>query len=246
MMNIIRLITFLVFVLISTFANAQSKDLSSVKKHITELLNGRIIIYEVNVEKDQLGNSLGSPKEVLVLDDRIELKFKRQNATVRLSDLLDYSIKGSEYGYVPLGNFSFYMGNKATELASDLNFMQHQLIEKQFGSQLALFEPLAAQYRALKVKPAILEEQRKFIVQANFLNQQKMYGKAIEVYKKAIELDQIAYPGAYSNLALLSAQIKKFNAAIYYMKKYLMLEPAASDARSAQDKIYEWEVQIGK
>jgi len=245
-MNITRFITFLVVVLFSIIANAQSKDLGSVKKHITELLNGRIVIYEVNVEKNTLGNSLGSPKEVLVLDDRIELKFKHQNATVHLSDLLDYSIKGSEYGYVPLGNFSFYMGNKATDLASDLNFMQHQLIEKQFGSQLALFEPVAAQYRELKVKPAISEEQRKFIVQANFLNQQKMYGKAIEIYKKAIELDQTAYPAAYSNLALLSAQIQKFNAAIYYMKKYLMLEPEASDARSAQDKIYEWEVQIKK
>jgi len=245
-MNIIKLLTFLVFVLISTFANAQSKDLSSVKKHITELLNGRIIIYEVDVEKNTLGNSLGSPKEVLVLDDRIELKFKRQNATVRLFDLLDYAIKGSEYGYVPLGNFSFYMGNKATELANDLNIMQHQLVEKQFGSQLALFEPVAAQYRTLKVKPSISEEQRKFIVQANFLNQQKMYGKAIEIYNKAIELDQTAYPAAYSNLALLSAQIQKFNAAIYYMKKYLMLSPEALDARSAQDKIYEWEVQIKK
>jgi len=27
------------------------------------------------------------------------------------------------------------------------------------------------------------------------------------------------------------------------MKKYLMLEPEASDARSAQDKIYEWKAQ---
>ena len=245
-MNIMRLITFLVVVLFSTFANAQSKDLSSVKKHITELLNGRIVIFEVNVEKNTLGTSLGAPKEVLVLDDRIELKFKRQNATVRLADLLDYTIKGSDYGYVPLGNFSFYMGNKATELASDLTYMQHLLIEKQFGSQLALFEPIAAQYRALKAKPVISEEQRKFIVQANFLNQQKMYEKAIETYKKALELDQIAYPGAYSNLALLSAQVKKFNAAIFYMKKYLMLEPMASDARSAQDKIYEWETQVAK
>lgn len=245
-MNIMRLITFLVVVLFSSNANAQPKDLNSVKKHITELLNGRIIIYEVNVEKDQLGNSLGSPKEVLVLDDRIELKFRHQNATVRLADLLDYTIKGSESGYVPLGNLSFYMGNKASELANDLNILQHQLIEKQFGTQLSLFEPVAAKYRELKIKPVISEEQRKFIVQANFLNQQKMYGKAIEIYKKAIELDQTAYPSAYSNLALLSAQIKKFNAAIFYMKKYLMLEPTASDARSAQDKIYEWEVQIGK
>ena len=28
------------------------------------------------------------------------------------------------------------------------------------------------------------------------------------------------------------------------MKKYLLLEPDASDARSAQDKIYEWKAQL--
>lgn len=30
------------------------------------------------------------------------------------------------------------------------------------------------------------------------------------------------------------------------MKKYLLLEPEASDARGAQDKIYEWEGIIEK
>jgi len=30
------------------------------------------------------------------------------------------------------------------------------------------------------------------------------------------------------------------------MKKYLLLEPEATDARSAQDKIYEWEAKTGK
>jgi hypothetical protein len=43
---------------------------------------------------------------------------------------------------------------------------------------------------------------------------------------------------------LLSAQIHNFNDAILNMKKYLMLVPDAEDARSAQDKIYEWEDRI--
>lgn len=30
------------------------------------------------------------------------------------------------------------------------------------------------------------------------------------------------------------------------MKQYLLLEPEAKDARSAQDKIYEWELMIQK
>jgi hypothetical protein len=47
---------------------------------------------------------------------------------------------------------------------------------------------------------------------------------------------------------LLSAQVKQYDDAIYHMKKYLLLVPDASDARGAQDKIYEWEAtdsQIG-
>jgi hypothetical protein len=47
-------------------------------------------------------------------------------------------------------------------------------------------------------------------------------------------------------MALLSEQMKWFNSAIFYMKQYLLLVPDAKDARSAQDKIYEWEMQIKK
>ncbi|HEY3389684.1 MAG TPA: hypothetical protein VGK38_08950, partial [Prolixibacteraceae bacterium] len=75
-------------------------------------------------------------------------------------------------------------------------------------------------------------------------NQQKAFEKAIEYYNKAIDLDQTAYPAAYSNIALLSAQLHRYDAAISSMKKYLLLQPDASDARGAQDKIYEWEIML--
>jgi len=125
-------------------------------------------------------------------------------------------------------------------------FMKNHSRKNRYDAQLILFKSIAANYRALKVKPPVSEEQRKLIVQANAFNQQKMYGKAIELYNKAIELDQTAYPAGYSNLALLSAQINNFDGAINYMKKYLLLEPEGTDAGSAQDKIYEWEAQIAK
>jgi len=132
------------------------------------------------------------------------------------------------------------------KLADYLFYFQHQANIKRYDAQLNQFKPIAAKYRELKVKPPVSEEQRKYIVQANSLNQQKMYEKAIELYNQAIELDQTAYPAGYSNLALLSAQINRFDAAIYYMKVYLLLEPEATDARSGQDKIYEWELLTGK
>ena len=107
---------------------------------------------------------------------------------------------------------------------------------------LVKFEPIAAEYAALKVKPPVAEEQRKYIVQANLLNQQKQYQQAIELYVKAIQLDPTAFPAGYYNIALLDAQLGYYDNAIFEMKKYLMLLPDAPDARSAQDKIYEWEI----
>jgi len=45
-------------------------------------------------------------------------------------------------------------------------------------------------------------------------------------------------------MALLCAQGNRFKSAIDYMKKYLLLVPDAPDARSAQDKVYEWEAML--
>jgi len=47
-------------------------------------------------------------------------------------------------------------------------------------------------------------------------------------------------------MALLSAQLGRYRQAIAHMNQYLLLEPEARDARSAQDKIYEWEALLGK
>jgi len=67
----------------------------------------------------------------------------------------------------------------AKKLADYLFYFQYALREKRFSTQFALFEPIAAQYRALKVKPPVSENMREFIVQANLFNQQKNYFKAI-------------------------------------------------------------------
>jgi len=150
----------------------------------------------------------------------------------------------SEYTFQSTDSYKEY--GTLEKLADYLFFFQHQLNIQRYDSLITLFEPIAAKYRELKAKPQISETQREYIVQANSFNQEKNYHKAIELYNKAIEVDQTAYAAGYSNLALLSAQISKFDAAIYYMKKYLLLEPEASDARSAQDKIYEWKAKINK
>jgi len=137
-------------------------------------------------------------------------------------------------------SFFFKYQAAAEKFADNLFFIQ-QTLKKQHDERRVLFESKAAQYRALAIKPPVSEEQRRLIVQANALNQRKDYNGAIDLYLKAVDLDPVSYPGAYFNLALLSAQLQRFNMAIAYMKQYLLLLPEAPDARSAQDKIYEWE-----
>jgi tetratricopeptide (TPR) repeat protein len=186
-----------------------------------------------------------STNRIFVLHDRIDIPF----LPLFFEDLYGFSIS-EENARIDLPNHVTLTFGKeeqidAQKIADDLFFIQ-QNQDRYHEARLALFESRAAQYRTLKVKPPVTEEQRRFIVQANALNQQKKYGKAIDLYKKAIDLDPVSYPGAYFNMALLYAQERRFKQAISCMTRYLRLEPEAKDARSAQDKIYEWEAMLQK
>jgi tetratricopeptide (TPR) repeat protein len=248
-----RLITFLSILFLSFNALAQSipgRKIGDITASIADLMKEKI---EVLDKKNQITDS---PKDIMAIDDKIEFKIKNQNAVINFQEGLDFPIpplfSRKSKMILATENFEFITTSfnsnikRLEELRNNFIFLQNIYRKQRDESQRIAFEQKAAEYRKLQVKPTISEEQRKFIVQANLFNQQKDYVKAIELYTKAIELDQTAYPAGYSNLALLQAQINKFSAAISYMKKYLMLEPEASDARSSQDKIYEWEAMIQK
>jgi len=264
-MKTYRLMTLLTVVFFTISANAQTVR-ESLYHPTLQTYNNDMGIVKRDIAL-QLTHEKHNLKDILVLDDRIEFKIKDQKTIIYFSNILDSTIvvkyrtmwntnnfwTGEPIPNTParhldsevnFGNFVFIFKYSfdCQALADNLFFIQYKLKEKRYSSQLTLFEPIAAQYRVLSVKPPITEEQRKYIVQANSFNEQKMYNKAIDLYLKAIEVDQTAYPAAYSNLALLSVQIDNYEAAIYYMKKYLMFEP--EDARAAQDKIYEWEAQL--
>lgn len=221
-------------------------------QELIDLLKGSNEIVIMNYDDN---NELMSAKfkDLNVLDDRIEIS---PLVNVFYNDLPDYNImveqcKDSDYPYIIYfrGSISFSFQKKdladAQKFADDLFFIR-QTLQKKHDEQLALFESKVAEYRGLTIKPQVPEEQRKYIVQANALGQKKEYVRAISLYLKAVEVNPVSYPGAYFNLALLSAQMNRFNQAISYMKQYLLLEPEAQDARSAQDKIYEWELMIEK
>jgi len=199
-----------------------------------------------------------TPESITVYEEKIEYTDKGLKRVILFSDLLDHPIKSQQYNrgknafYViwiqKLGLFFYLKGSPerqkelSMKLADDLYYIQTQFNKIDYNAQLKLFEPIAAQYRALKVKPPMSEDQRKLIVQANVLNQNHLFEQAIDMYQQAIVLDQTAYPAAYSNLALIAAQVHEYHLAIFYMKEYMMLVPDASDIRGCQDKIYEWEI----
>jgi len=117
------------------------------------------------------------------------------------------------------------------------------IILKDYEKELIDFKVVAEEYRNLKTKPEISEELRRSIVQATSLTKDKKYNDAIQMYLKITEAD-MTYPDAHFNLSLLLAQVEDYEYAIFEMNKYIMLVPNAKDARAAQDKIYEWELNL--
>lgn len=257
-----RWIALLAILLLISKANAQTNVSYSYYPRLPKIgldeMSKTKSIFEARLKEMDYNKLI---KSISIFDDRFEMAFKKSSKTIYFSDQNKVKIfeitdppvppepAKTYYGMLNFEEFAdrFYSDpSELEEFADCFFYFHHRLNVQRYDSLIAVFKPIAAQYCALKVKPQVSEVQRKYIVQANVLNQQKKYEKAIELYNKANETDQTAYPAAYSNLALLSAQLYNFDAAIYYMNKYLLLEPEASEARSAQDKIYEWEILMQK
>lgn len=225
-------------------------DLVKARETVADLLREKIEILD---KKKQLSDS---PIDVKALDDRIEFKIKGESTAIYFNDLAGDPIPSVYFkknkSVLSLINFDLISGGfnnqykRLVELRQNLLVIQKDFKIKKEAADMAAFQQKIKEYRAMTVKPPLTEELRKYIVQANLFSQQKNYSKAIELYRKVIDTDPVAYPAGYSNIALLNAQVNNFGAAITYMKWYLMLEPEASDARSAQDKIYEWEAMLTK
>lgn len=256
----IRLMTLLpVIILFSTFTSCSlpksyvaytpklpTRDMEVVKAKMAKLFNDNL---RAGVIVNNLDSKVSfSAKEIVVLDDKIEFNRKDQKVVLNYSELIDRSISVDQSNITIDKHFKITLGivYQSHQIAENLFSVKRYFFNKRLAKNLAAFEPIAAAYAALKVKPPISEEQRKFIVQANALREQKKYSEAISLYVEAIKLDNTAYPAGYYNIALLDAQLGFYDNAIYEMKKYLLLMPDATDARSAQDKIYEWELMASK
>jgi hypothetical protein len=202
---------------------------------------------------DKANNVQGIPKQVKVFDDRIEITAGNQKSTLGFKDLYICGIttfdgfpKVFEAGYIEFKLVEKNNYRQLEDLKNNLNFIRNQFeIQAKtsvLNDRLNAFKPLAAKYRAMETAPTMSENQRKLIVQANVFTDKMQYDQAINMLNQALTIDPVAYPAAYTNLAVLYARIKKYDEAILNMKKYLLLVPDAADARDSQDKIYEWEL----
>lgn len=211
-------------------------------------------------------------KNVSFYSDRMEFKLRGESIAMTYSDILvkntiifidksgtramtapavqkafeNYQI-GGPAAQAKIGNYVFYTYDNRNietvrQIAMDFFTIQYQMNIKRLDSLLTAFRPVAGEYVRLAEKPVLTEEQRKYIIQANSCSDRQEYPEAIAQYEKLTTEFPTVYPDAYSNMAFLSAQINRFDMAVFYMKKYLMLLPDAEDARSAQDNIYKWEL----
>jgi tetratricopeptide (TPR) repeat protein len=219
-----------------------------VQTSIAELLkSGHITAY------DKVNKTSGIPENVTTYDDRIEFMINNNKTLFYFEDVY---LNGVTYGYnkkIEVGNMQFRRDRDIAtlnKLKDSLIYIREQLrieLENQkYSGQLDAFKPLAAKYRAMDEKPTMTEALRKKIVQADVYREQNQFVDAINMLISAMEMDPIAYPLGYSNIAYLYERQKKYQDAILNMKKYLLLEPFADDARQSQDKIYEWELLLNK
>ncbi len=140
--------------------------------------------------------------------------------------------------YIDGGLSSETRKNGAMRLADALYVLRQARLEDPTTGDK--FQEVVAQYRALAVKPPLPEEVRKFRVQAEFAAGQKRYDDAVRFYGEGIKLAPWWAQGHF-NRALLLAETRRFRDAANAMGRYIQLEPNATDARAAQDKIYQWE-----
>lgn len=107
---------------------------------------------------------------------------------------------------------------------------------------LSVIKALARLHRTSQDKMALPEEARKFGVQATSLVEKKRYDEAIDMSGQALDVAPWWAEGHF-NRALMLADQNCFHEAIAAMRNFVLLAPNSTDARAAQDKLYEWELE---
>ncbi|MBI5316077.1 MAG: hypothetical protein HZB34_08905 [Nitrospirae bacterium] len=139
---------------------------------------------------------------------------------------------------------------KASQEAETVGMLPQalQLYAKAYGladtedRSLPVINAIARLTRAQSDKAALPEEARRYGVQATSFVEKKRYDEALALYDQALELAPWWAEGHF-NRALVAASQNRYHDAVASMRLFLVLASHSPDARAAQDKIYEWELE---
>jgi tetratricopeptide (TPR) repeat protein len=110
-------------------------------------------------------------------------------------------------------------------------------------SQDAEFQRTVQQYRDAGGRLAVSEEVRAHRIGAEAAVKEKRFEDAVNEFGEALKLAPW-WPQGHYNRALILAELGAYGAACRGMKRYLLLEPDAQNARQVQDKIYAWQAKV--
>lgn len=105
------------------------------------------------------------------------------------------------------------------------------------------FQRAVQQYRAAGGRMQVGEEVRAHRVAAEEAVKEKRFEDAVNEYGEGLKLAP-AWPQGHFNRALILAELGAYGAATRGMKRYLLLEPDAENARQVQDKVYAWQAKV--
>ena len=107
----------------------------------------------------------------------------------------------------------------------------------------AAFADVVARYRQAEPKPEPDEDMRRAEVQAEGAVREKNFYDADTLYDTALAAAPW-WPQGHFNRALILESEEDYAGAVTEMQCYLALVPFASNARAAQDKIYQWQAHL--
>lgn len=226
----------------------RTQRIEAIKQGLTKSLEQVVQVYDIKTASTINAKDI---KNFIVFDDRIEvdLKSKKKDNIIWLYAAIDDSTmiffgkqNAGTFIFLPgVANFGFANFDAAQQLADNIYALQYPVINRLRDSILLSFRTKVKSFRNTNRIATPTDVQQKLFERADSVSEQDDYFEAIRLYLRAISMDEMAYPTAYANLALLYAHINYFDYAIMYMKSYLMLEIDVEKQRGALDKLYEWE-----
>ncbi len=109
-------------------------------------------------------------------------------------------------------------------------------------ASLEEFTQKTAAWRAMTPKPADSDAVYKFRLLAEDAVKQEDLAGAARYYQEGVDAEPTWAQGWF-NVALVYAQMKRYNEAAFSMKHYVVLLPGADDVRGAKDNIILWEAK---